>query len=91
MALFLTRFPEVAKTETRGIVVSEGNLRRGTYLFTELYCSRPACDCRNMMINVEEEQTRKRMATINHSLDPDRFADIGEQQTFLDRLNRAKS
>lgn len=81
--------PEVARTETRAIVVPEGDpaLPAGTYAFLEFYCGEPGCRCDNVMLNVCDGQGAH-LATINHSLTPGGFADVEMEDSFLDPLNR---
>lgn len=79
--------PEIARTETRAIVVPEGDpeLPAGTYAFMELYCGERGCRCDNVMLNVCDVKGAH-LATINHSLSPGGFADLGVRDTFLDPL-----
>lgn len=87
MASFHAYFPEVAARETRtAIVRSHPSLPSGEYTFRELYCVRKGCDCRNVILSVCDK-TGRTLATLNHSLDPDGFKDIGKERTFLDRIN----
>lgn len=55
-ALFYSRFPELAKAETRSITVLPGGdllgLPPSTYGFLEMYCEDPGCDCRHTKLYV---------------------------------------
>lgn len=54
-APFWERFPEVAKQETRSIIIQENtnvDLPPGEYGLLELYCDKPGCDCRRVMFYV---------------------------------------
>jgi len=50
---FRQHFPEVAENETRMIIVYEEyphiGLPLGVYLFEEMYCDEPGCDCRRVV------------------------------------------
>lgn len=89
MSAFFLYFPDVAKEQTRIVVVDNGSrgVSPGRYSFLELYCSKKGCDCRNVMINVYERRGGH-LATINHALDPGGFKDLGLPRTFLDLFNK---
>jgi hypothetical protein len=89
MRLLGTWFPDLDRDESRVVTVPEGDahLPAGDYAFVELYCDEPGCPCDNVMINVLDGD-RNHVATLNHSITPGGFADVGEPDTFLDPLNR---
>jgi hypothetical protein len=87
MMLFHALFPEVAERETRTATVPPGNpVPPDSYVFLDLYCVDPGCDCRRAMINVLADSTKQHLATINHAFDAAN-ADEDLGQTFLDPLN----
>ncbi|WP_373499614.1 hypothetical protein [Desulfococcus sp.] len=48
---FYSRFPEIAKHETRAVTVigtSSWNLPPASYSFHEMFCDEPGCDCRRV-------------------------------------------
>ena len=65
---FGSRFPELAKRETRSIrVIQKSNLPVGHYGFVEAYCDEVDCDCRRAVIQVVTEGTGAKVwATINY-------------------------
>ncbi len=88
MSPFHILFPDIAERECRTIaLLNHESLPPHTFLFMELYCSAPNCDCRRVMLNVIDTDIKKHVATINHGFEPPepRFKD--EKQTFLDPLN----
>ena len=88
MEFFIEHFREIAMNETRHVTInSHDTLPADQYIFYELYCVKSGCDCRNVILNVTG-RTGGHLATINHSLDPDGFSDIGIPQTFLDPINK---
>jgi len=70
-AHFYELFPEVAREETRGIVLLQDvdGLPAGTYTLTEMFCDEAGCDCRRVVFQVWTEGTPERpvelAATIN--------------------------
>ncbi len=68
MAPFHTRFPEIAKHETRSVTVRGApELPDGEYGFIEFYCNDPGCDCRRVVINVVCSTTGPKVwASINY-------------------------
>ncbi|MHB8586712.1 MAG: hypothetical protein ACYDDF_12875 [Thermoplasmatota archaeon] len=91
MKAFEMMAPEIAARETRQITVLDpkAHLPTGDYVFAESYCADAQCDCRNVMLNVMRVRPSlfQHVATINFSLDPGGFSDIGENDAFLDPLN----
>ncbi len=89
MESFVNHFRRIAKNETRSVTffTAQRNLPPDQYVFMELYCTEPGCDCRNVVLNVVG-RSQGHLATINHALDPDGFKDVGMPQTFLDPLNK---
>lgn len=66
--LFAFHFRELALAETRYIECFENNtfgLPADDYMFLELYCSKPNCDCHRAMITVFAKKQRTILATIN--------------------------
>jgi len=57
---FFQRFPDLAREETRNIVVLSGDdsLPEGTYCFIELFCNDADCDCRRVFIQVARGRGR---------------------------------
>jgi len=89
MAPLQLLLPEVASHETRTLLVDGSRvsaLPSGAYCFNELYCVKPGCDCRRVMLWVFRDE--ERVATLNHAFSPDQDRDIGLEQTFLDPLHR---
>jgi hypothetical protein len=69
MIPFMERYPEVGARETRSVTVPPGqDLPEGEYGFVELYCDKPGCDCRRVMIDVLRPETgwSKVWATISY-------------------------
>lgn len=89
MEAFDLRFPELANRETRAITLlqpSQG-LPIGDYVFREMYCPDPGCDCRNVIFQValiRKDQGRI-VATINHALEPGGVhEEMGSDPTVLE-------
>ena len=92
MRPFNLLFPEEAKKECRIVTpTSYAGLPGHTFLFMELYCVEPRCDCRRVIINVMDTERRKQVATINHGFEPPKPPFEDEGQTFLDPLNPQSS
>jgi hypothetical protein len=53
-AHFHELFPEVAREETRSLVLvnSDVGLHRGTYMLAEMFCNEAGCDCRRALLQV---------------------------------------
>jgi hypothetical protein len=67
--LFGAFFPEIAGKETRVVTVTDQKktgLPPGEYGLLELYCTDPDCDCRNVYIQVVQEQFPGPLATISY-------------------------
>lgn len=60
-------FPEIAKRETREIVINRpsGTLSGG-YGLLEMYCTDPECDCRRVMFNIVSEKEKNTVAVIGY-------------------------
>ena len=89
MVSFSALFPDVEAREVRSVTpIGNPGLPERPFMFLELYCREPGCDCRRVMINVMDVERKQHVAIINHGFEPPepRFADAG--QTFLDPLNR---
>ena len=70
------------------LLYPQNGLPAGEYGFVEYYCTDSRCDCRNLHLNVYGGEPLSHLATINVSLDPGGFADLGvEEQYFLDPFN----
>ena len=84
---FVAMFRDIAEAETRTITTLDGRfgLPPDRYVFVELYCIEPRCDCRRVMLQVHAERARHLVATINHAFETP--TDFPEPQTFLDPLN----
>ena len=100
MSGFWLRFPELARRETRTMILPspQGGLPADSYGFLELYCNDPKCDCRRVLLQVRtEDEPDKILATINYgweSLDfyrkwlyGDREAAREIKEASLDPLN----
>ena len=88
MMPFHVLFPDVAQIESRTLTpLNHESLPERAFLFVELYCVEPGCDCRRVILNVMDTVTRKHIATINHAFEPPRPPFDDEGQTFLDPLN----
>jgi len=75
---FYERFPELAKAETRSIMVLEQGEGRDTlppadYGFLEMFCNEPDCDCRRVFFNVFSSRTNKSEAMITYGWESARF------------------
>jgi hypothetical protein len=84
-------FPEVAERESRTARLEsegpEGSLPAGSYLFLELYCTDPECDCDRVLLSVIEK-TRGVVATINYGFGPSRSPKGDDPlHLFLDPIN----
>jgi len=81
-------FPEEAESECRAVTpVNIGGLPERTFLFVEAYCVEPECDCRRVMLNVIDAESRDQVATINYAFEPPEAPFDDEEQMFLDPLN----
>ena len=81
-------FPDIARNEARAILAPEADaLPRGTYLFRELYCNEPNCDCRRVLLHVHWVEGKRIAATINYAFEPSKPPFDDEPQTFLDPMN----
>ena len=61
------KFPAVAEKETRCItlgVKNDFNLPADSYVFSELFCNDPKCDCRRVYFVVYSDKHKKHIATI---------------------------
>lgn len=88
MEMFHNLFPDIGGREYRVVMLLQpGEVPRGNYGFVEAYCTEPGCDCRNVMLNVMVDDPPRHLATINYSLDPGGFKDLGMPDAFLDGLN----
>ena len=66
-------FLSVAEEETRSIRVpyeSGAQVPAGHYLFRELYCTEPRCDCRRVLLQIMDVDRRRVAATINYAFEP---------------------
>jgi hypothetical protein len=67
--LFGALFPEIAGKETRVVTITDQKktgLPPGEYGLIELYCTDPDCDCRNVYIQVVQEEFPGPLATISY-------------------------
>jgi hypothetical protein len=88
MLTFHTLFPDEADAEYQTVIPYEKEgIPTRPFLFVELYCVEPECDCRRVMLNVVDIHTDQHVATINYAFEPPEppFDDLG--QWFLDWLN----
>ncbi len=68
--------PDLAERETRAMHMMDGGPEPArSYLFTELFCDEPGCDCRRVFIQVysDERGVAQPRATISWGWEPDRF------------------
>jgi len=79
-------FLEIARNESRAIhTLGDAGAVKGTFLFRELYCADPGCDCRRVALQVQWVEKNQVAATINYALErPKRRT---EPQLYLDPLN----
>lgn len=66
--LFAVHFRELALSETRCIECVENNLfglPADDYMFLELYCPQPDCDCHRTMLTIHAKKRQTIVATIN--------------------------
>jgi hypothetical protein len=78
-------FLDVAERESRAMQTTDPRGRPATFLFRELYCADPGCDCRRVLLHVHWVEERCVAASINYAFDPSRRRD--EPQISLDPLN----
>lgn len=71
---FYKYFPEIAKRETREIVINRpsGTLSGG-YGLLEMYCTDPECDCRRVMFNIVSEKEKTTVAVIGYGWEDEDF------------------
>jgi hypothetical protein len=89
--LFYDLFPEIAERESRSLHVrddgEEGDLPAGNYLFLELYCTDPDCDCQRVLLSVTERRLGI-VATISYGFNPAQFPGFFDDlEPFLEPLN----
>ena len=78
-------FWELARAESRAITAFDPAGTPSTFLFRELYCIDPGCDCRRVVLHVHWVEGRCVAASINYAFEPSRRRD--EPQISLDPLN----
>jgi hypothetical protein len=88
---FRDLFPEVAERESRTVRLEsegpDGSLLEGTYLFFELYCTDPECDCERVLLSVIEKR-RGVVATISYGFGgASSSTDDDPREIFLDPIN----
>lgn len=85
MMAFDPVFPEIANREHfKFTLENNSKLPDGTYTFRELYCNRPDCDCRRVLLHVFRGKSKQHMASISYAFD--RHGDPSGQ-LYLDPLN----
>ena len=53
MQPFFSKFPDIARKESRCVIIPKGNsLPAGSYFMAESFCNDKKCDCRRAFINV---------------------------------------
>lgn len=88
MMNFDALFLDVARRESFAIqVLSRGEVAPGLYLFREYYCNDPNCDCRRVLLHVTSAETRRVVATINYSFEPEKPPFDDDPQSYLDPIN----
>lgn len=65
--LFYDRFPQIAESETRSIIVFGPELAvpHGTYHIYEFYCTDDDCDCRQVYLHIMNDDTQDCEAIIS--------------------------
>jgi hypothetical protein len=74
--MFHQYFPEIAETETRGIIISSNSgtgLPAGDYGFLEMFCDEPGCDCRRVLFSVVSDRTKDVLAVITYGWEDRQF------------------
>ena len=85
MEPFHARFLDIAKKETRGIIIPPGkNIPAGEYFLTESYCNDNDCDCRRVFINIIHNENM--VATIGYGWENLKFYEewIGDKLMAVD-------
>ncbi len=71
---FYKRFPEIAKEETRRLLVfDDPDLPDDEYALLESYCSEPHCDCRRVFFNVFSKRRKQIVAVIAYGWESKRY------------------
>jgi len=75
MIAFHMAFPELAKRETRSVIVGPGpGLPVGEYAYIEFYCDDPGCDCRRVFVQViSADHPQTVLASINFGWERESF------------------
>lgn len=77
-------FLDVARLESRAIQMTLASGAPATFLFRELYCAVPGCDCRRVVLEALWVERRAVAASINYWFEPSRRRD--EPQITLDPM-----
>jgi hypothetical protein len=81
-------FPEIGVDETRVMTATLERMAPDCFAFFEFYCIDPACDCRQVVVDVRSLRLGGRtVTTIVHRFEPRAAATDGLAQTSLDPLN----
>jgi hypothetical protein len=80
-------FPDLAKNEVRVIHAVDHDDLRGVYLFRDLHCNEPTCDCRRVFLQVCWAGGKRVAATINHAFEPPKPPFDDEPRIVLDPIN----
>jgi hypothetical protein len=73
-APFSEVFPKIAERETRVLtVLRAGVLPPGSYVWLEMYCNQPGCDCRRVMFSVICAETPQPLAVIAYGWESPNF------------------
>jgi hypothetical protein len=73
---FYQRFPEIAEEETRVLTILPGanrGLISGEYVFQEMYCDEPDCDCRRVFFYVTSSKPNVADAVITYGWETSSF------------------
>ena len=72
---FASQFPELARQETRSVLNFEEGVQTCAYLFMEMFCDEPGCDCRRVFVQVISDQpgVPQPRATISWGWEPASF------------------
>jgi hypothetical protein len=67
--------PDVARAETRSVILpASAGKPAEQFLFSEMYCDEPGCDCRRVVFQVvPAKEPRSVLAMISYGWEPDGF------------------
>src|ERR1043165_3722502 len=85
MVPFDRGFPEIGERDLGVIGVTDRTDAVSTFVFRELYCTQPGCDCRRVLLHVHCIEADAVAASLIYAFDQPKQR--GERQMFLDRMN----